>query len=60
MRRLPALLLLLQAFCVGRVHAEEHLLELVVTEPYLEMHSGPGRGYPVVYGVGRDEILTGL
>jgi hypothetical protein len=60
MRRLPALLLLLQAFCVGLVHAEEHLLELVVTEPYLEMHSGPGRGYPVVYVVGRDEIVTVL
>ena len=24
--------------------------------PFLEMHSGPGRGFPVVYVVGRDEM----
>jgi len=34
--------------------------EVVVAEPYLEMHSGPGRGYPVVYVVGRDEVVTVL
>jgi uncharacterized protein YgiM (DUF1202 family) len=51
---------LLQAFNVGLVHAKEQPLELVVTEPYLEMHSGPGRGYPVVYVVGRDEVVTVL
>jgi hypothetical protein len=60
MRRLLALLLLLQAFHVSLVHAKEHLLEVVVTEPYLELHSGPGRGYPVVYVVGRDEVVTVL
>ena len=59
MRRLLALLLL-QAFNVGLVHAKEQLLEVVVAAPYLEMHSGPGRGYPVVYVVGRDEVLTVL
>ncbi len=60
MRRLLALLLSLQAFYVSLVHAKEQPLELVVAEPYLEMHSGPGRGYPVVYVVGRDEVLTVL
>jgi uncharacterized protein YraI len=60
MRRLLALLLSLQAFSVSLVHAKEQLLEVVVAEPYLEMHSGPGRGYPVVYVVGRDEIVTVL
>jgi hypothetical protein len=35
-------------------------LQLVVTAPYLEMHSGPGRGYPVIYVIGRDEIVTVL
>jgi hypothetical protein len=59
MPRLLALLLL-QALCVTLVHAKEQPLELVVAEPYLEMHSGPGRGYPVVYVVGRDEVLTVL
>jgi uncharacterized protein YgiM (DUF1202 family) len=45
---------------VNFAHAAENLLQLVVTRPYLEMHSGPGRGYPVVYVVGRDEIVTVL
>jgi hypothetical protein len=58
MQRLLALLLALQAFGVGLVHAKEQLLEVVVAEPYLEMHSGPGRGFPIVYVVGRDEVVT--
>lgn len=33
---------------------------VVVTQPFIEMHSGPGRGYPVVYVVGRDETVTVL
>ena len=61
MRRLLALILLLQTFHVGVSQAKNRpQLQLVVTVPYLEMHSGPGRGYPVVYVVGRDEVLTVL
>ncbi len=61
MRRLLALVLLLQALHVGSANAaNRQLLELVVSDPFIEMHSGPGRGYPVVYVVGRDEILTVL
>ncbi|MGC1388237.1 MAG: SH3 domain-containing protein [Steroidobacteraceae bacterium] len=61
MRPLLALILLLQALQVEIAQAADHpLLQLVVTAPYLEMHSGPGRGYPVVYVVGRDETLTVL
>lgn len=60
MRPLFALVLLLQAFHIGLTNAAEQHLELVVTEPYLEMHSGPGRGFPVVYTVGRDEFVTVL
>src|ERR1700731_5069323 len=59
MRSLLALLLL-QAFSVSLVHSKEQLLEVVVAEPYLEMRSGPGRGYPVVYVVGRDDSVTVL
>lgn len=32
---------------------ERELLQLFVTEPYLELHTGPGRGYPVTQVVGR-------
>jgi len=61
MRRLLALVLLLQALHTDLAQAAKSpLLQLVVTEPYVEMHSGPGRGYPVVYVVGRDETLTVL
>src|SRR5208283_4213099 len=56
-----AVVLMLQALRVEIAQAADHpLLQLVVTAPYLEMHSGPGRGYPVVYVVGRDEVLTVL
>src|SRR5579864_4263896 len=60
MRRLLALVLLVQALHLGLANAAAKSLVLVVTDPYLEMHSGPGRGFPVVYVVGRDEVLTVL
>src|SRR5271170_1611092 len=60
MRRLLALVLLLQALHVSFADAAEKYLVLVVTDPYLEMHSGPGRGFPVVYVIGRDELVTVL
>ena len=61
MRRLLGLILLLQALHLGVAEAAKRpLLQLVVTAPFLEMHSGPGRGYPVVYVVGRDELVTVL
>jgi len=60
MRQLLALVLLMQALHVGVAQAAEKFLDLVVTDPYIEMHSGPGRGYPVTYVIGRDEELTVL
>ena len=60
MRRLLALLLLLQALTIETALAKHPLVQLVVTQPYLEMHSGPGRGYPVIYVIERDEVVTVL
>jgi hypothetical protein len=60
MRRLFALLLLMQAFNLSPASAKAQLVEVIVTDPFLEMHSGPGRGYPVVYVVGRDDSVTVL
>jgi SH3 domain-containing protein len=60
MRRLFALLLLVQAFNLSPASAKAQLVEVIVTDPFLEMHSGPGRGYPVVYVVGRDDSVTVL
>jgi hypothetical protein len=28
-----------------------------VTDPYIELHTGPGRGYPIFYVAGRDEWI---
>ena len=60
MGRLLASVLLMQTLCVSLACAAHRLLEVIVTQPYLEMHSGPGRGYPVTYVVGRDETVTVL
>ena len=38
-------------------HAAEDLLQVFVAEPYLELHTGPGRGYPVTQVVGRGESV---
>ncbi len=35
--------------------AKDPLRQAVVADPYLEMHTGPGVGYPVFHVVGRDD-----
>jgi len=35
----------------------KELLQVFVTAPYLELHTGPGRGYPVFHVVARDESV---
>ena len=40
--------------------APRQLLQLFVTEPFLELHTGPGRGYPVTQVVVRGESLDVL
>lgn len=32
--------------------------EVVVADPYLELHTGPGKGYPVFFVVGRGDKVT--
>ncbi|MFT3907656.1 MAG: SH3 domain-containing protein [Steroidobacteraceae bacterium] len=36
---------------------DKELLQLFITQPYLELHSGPGRGYPVTQVVGRGDSV---
>lgn len=52
------LLLLLVAASVARA-ADEHL-QVFVAEPYLELRTGPGRGYPVTHIVGRGDSVEVL
>jgi hypothetical protein len=42
------------------VQAAHELLQLFVAEPYLELHTGPGRGYPVTQVVARGESVDVL
>jgi hypothetical protein len=51
-----ALLALLAAW---PAHARDHL-QLFVVKPYLELHTGPGRGYPVAQVVARGEAVDVL
>jgi hypothetical protein len=58
---------LLQAFCISAVQADDTTIPcptkircVVVADPYLEIHSGPGVGYPVFHVVGRGEQIEVL
>lgn len=57
MHLVPALLLaLVAALSAPPAQAQLAPVErLQVTDPYLEMHTGPGRGYPVFHVAARDE-----
>jgi opacity protein-like surface antigen len=59
-----AALITLAALLIGAlapaVAGAREYLQLFVTEPYLELHSGPGRGYPVFHAVPRDQSVDVL
>jgi hypothetical protein len=38
----------------------KEFVELIVIDSYLEMHSGPGRGYPIIHTMEQDEPITVL
>ncbi|MDE2221342.1 MAG: SH3 domain-containing protein [Gammaproteobacteria bacterium] len=58
--RLRLLALLLSLVPVLGLAAPRELLQLFVTEPFLELHTGPGRGYPVTQVVARGEAVDVL
>jgi hypothetical protein len=51
--------LLITCFAAQAGAATEYL-QLFVAEPFLELHTGPGRGYPVFHVVPRDESVDVL
>jgi Bacterial SH3 domain len=53
MRYLAVLALLVNVLIAVPARAEETYREVVVADPYLELHTGPGRGYPVFHVVER-------
>lgn len=48
---------LVQAFWPGQAQAARELRTVAVADPYLEMHTGPGRGYPIFHVVDRGETV---
>ncbi len=47
----------LQAFLPGHVEAADDPPHVAVADPYLELHTGPGRGYPIFHVVDRGEYV---
>lgn len=57
-RRFAALLIVLsQVATVTLVEAADDIATVSVADPYLELHTGPGRGYPVFHVVDRGESI---
>jgi Bacterial SH3 domain len=54
------LALAVAVFTPPPARAATELLQLFVAQPYLELHTGPGRGYPVTQVVGRGEAVDVL
>ncbi len=49
----------IQLIPTGQVQAaEKELREVAVADPYLEMRTGPGRGYPIFHVVDRGETVS--
>ena len=58
-RLFTALALCLAFILAGPAFAEEPAAErLQVADPYVELHTGPGRGYPVFFVAARHEWIT--
>jgi uncharacterized protein YgiM (DUF1202 family) len=55
MRLLMLTFILLQCLATTRVAATERYNKVMVAEAYMEMHTGPGRGYPVFHVVDRGQ-----
>ena len=55
-----ALLLSALSLAPKPAHSAQELLQLFISQPYLELHTGPGRGYPVARVVPRGESVDVL
>ena len=48
---------LLQCLVATSAQAEVRFYQVRITDPYIELHTGPGRGYPVFHVVDRGELV---
>jgi uncharacterized protein YgiM (DUF1202 family) len=51
-------LALIVLFAAEAVRADENHLEVIVADPFIELHTGPGRGYPVFHVAERGEQIA--
>jgi len=58
MRRPSSLWLLLIVVLAASAQAEEKLQKILIADPFIELHTGPGRGYPVFYVIERGQEVT--
>lgn len=47
----------LQCLAMASAQAEVRYFQVRITDPYIELHTGPGRGYPVFHVVDRGELV---
>lgn len=51
------LLLMLSGLLVPTVYANQKGMALKIAEPYIELHTGPGRGYPITYVATKGQFI---
>lgn len=53
-------LTLLVAFLAAGARADDELQKILIADPFIELHSGPGRGYPIFHVVerGREVVIV--
>jgi hypothetical protein len=61
LKQVGMLLLVLGGLAVaGTVRADGEYVRVQIADPYIEMHTGPGRGYPIFYIAQRGETVEVL
>lgn len=54
----PSLLIIVLCLLSTVLHGEEAPIQVQITEPYIELHTGPASGYPVFYVAEQGEWLS--
>jgi uncharacterized protein YgiM (DUF1202 family) len=57
MRTIIFFLLVAQFLLAGSALAKEDFLEVTIADPYTELHTGPGRAYPIFHVIDRGEKI---
>src|SRR5262252_10579475 len=58
MRRLISIVLLAQLVLARAALCDERHQQVVIDDPFIELHTGPGRGYPVFFIAERGEHIA--